>query len=64
MTAMAQNIKRMVKMLSKGSPKGAAISVQVPLLQDRIRGDHKILSWLFQKVKEILFHMYHCPIET
>jgi len=64
MTAMAQNIKRMVKMLSKGSPKGAAISVQMPLLQDRIRGDHKILSWLFQKIKESLFDMYHCPIET
>jgi len=34
-------------MLSKGSPEGVAISVQMPLLQGRIRGDHKILIFLY-----------------
>ena len=52
MTATAQNIKRMVKLLSKMGPKGVAVSAQQPQTLPLINGLLKLFAFYLKTSKE------------
>ena len=64
MTAAAQNIKRMVKLLSRKGPKEVVSAVQKPLELSFIKGLLKISAWLFQNINKKLFGGENCLVET
>lgn len=64
MTAMAQNIKRMVKLLSGMKPKGAALAVQKPLELGSIKGLSDIFALLSQNINKILFSSENWLVEN
>lgn len=52
MTAATQNIKRMVKLLSRKGPKEVVSAVQKPLELSFIQGLLEISAWLFQNINK------------
>jgi hypothetical protein len=60
MTATAQNIKRMVKLLSRGGRRAGAISIPQPLGLSRINGLLKFLNWIVQNIRRIQFADRSC----
>lgn len=64
MTAAAQNIKRMVKLLSRKGPKEVVSAVQKPLELSFIKGLLKISAWLFQNINKKLLGGENCLVET
>ena len=50
MTATAQNIKRMVKLLSRGGDQKEAIATSYPMVFSFIGGLFKLLTWWIQKI--------------
>ncbi len=64
MTAAAQNIKRMVKLLSGKGSKAPAMAGQKPLEPAFIKGLLKICVWLFQNINKKLFGGENCLVET
>jgi len=64
MTATAQNIKRMVKLLSERGPKVVVSAAQKQLEQSFVRGLLKISAWLSQINRRILPDGKYCPVKT
>ncbi len=60
-TAAAQNIKRMVKLLSNGRPKEEAIAAQSPLMASLRVSLSDLLAHLRQKLRILLFISTLCP---
>lgn len=64
MTAAAQNIKRMVKMLSRKDPKGIAAVTPKPLYPACVKGFLKIFVWLSHNINKNLVDMKNCLVKT
>lgn len=64
MTAAAQNIKRMVKILTGMRPKEVASAVQKSLVLSLIKGLSKIFAWLSQNINKKLFSGENCLVKT
>lgn len=64
MTATAQNIKRMVKLLSKMGPKEVAASAQQPQTLPLINGLLKLFAFLSQNIKGIFITDRHCFVKS
>jgi len=64
MTATAQNIKRMVKLLSRDNRKEGAIAAQQPLIQFLIDGFLKLFAWASVNIKKIQFAGRGCFART
>ncbi len=64
MTATAQNIKRMVKLLSGKGTKAPAMAGQKPLILSFVKGLLKILVWLSLKSAQNLYFGERCSLET
>jgi len=64
MTAAAQNIKRIVKLLSGKGSKAPAMAVQKPLSLSFVKGLLKILAWLPLEFGRNLDFGEKCPVET
>jgi hypothetical protein len=64
MTATAQNIKRMVKLLSRKGPKAAVSVAQKPLENSFITGLLRIFVWLSQNINKKLFGGENYLVET
>ena len=64
MTATAQNIKRMVKLLSKMGPKGVAVSAQQPQTLPLINGLLKLFAFLSQNIKGIFITDRQCFVKS
>jgi transposase len=60
MTATAQNIKRMVKLLSRGRRRVGAISIPQPLGLSKINGSLKSFTWISQIIRRIQFADRSC----
>lgn len=63
MTAAAQNIKRMVKMLSREDSKGIAAAAQKPFYPAFLREFLEIFAWLSHKINKNLLDMKNCLVE-
>ncbi len=64
MTAAAQNIKRMVKLLSRKGPEEAVPAAQKPLELSFVKGLSRIFAWLSRNINKILFSGKDCLAET
>lgn len=64
MTAAAQNIKRMVKLLSNGRPKEGAMAAQSPLMASLRVSLSEFLAHLCQKIRILLFISARCPAKV
>lgn len=64
MTASAQNIKRMVKILSRRDPEGLAAVAHKPLYPACVNGFHKIFLWLYYGINKNLLNMKIWLAET
>ncbi|MDI6721727.1 MAG: IS1182 family transposase [Candidatus Aenigmarchaeota archaeon] len=64
MTAAAQNIKRMVKLLSGKGSKAPAMARQRPLILSFVNDLLKILAWPPLESAENLYFGEKCPLET
>jgi len=64
MTATAQNIKRMVKLLSRKGPRKEAVAAIHPINWPLLEGILKFFAWLFSGTKEFQLGDGICSAKT